>query len=328
MRRTGRILLILFAVLLLALLVGPFLVPVPPLPNTRPPRDLADPDSRFVQLGDVDVHYKEAGTGDRALILLHGFAASTFSWREVMEPLAAMGAGYRVVAFDRPAFGFTSRPMPEEWTAGNPYSQEANVDLTVALMDALGLDRAVLVGNSAGGSVAMAVALRYPERIEALVLVDPAIYTGGSGRAWLQPLLRTPQMRRVGPLLVRTIQERGEEFGRSAWHNPDLITPEIWEGYRQPLQADNWDRALWEFTVAPRSLHLPAHLPQLKLPVLVITGDDDRIVPTEQSIRLAGELPRADLVVIPNCGHVPQEECPQPFLTAVRAFLDNLSDDG
>jgi pimeloyl-ACP methyl ester carboxylesterase len=54
----------------------------------------------------------------------------------------------------------------------------------------------------------------------------------------------------------------------------------------------------------------------------VITGDDDRIVPTEQSVRLAGELPEAELVVIPNCGHVPHEECPEPFLQAVRQFLN------
>jgi pimeloyl-ACP methyl ester carboxylesterase len=327
MRRAGRILLIMVALLVLVLLVGPFLIPVVPPANTRPPRELAGSDSRFVQLGDVEVHYQETGTGDQALILLHGFAASTFSWREVVEPLARMGTGYRVVAFDRPAFGLTSRPLPEEWTSGNPYSPEAQVELTIALMDTLGLDNAILVGNSAGGSVAMAVALRYPQRVAGLVLVDPAVYTGGRRRSWLLPLLRTPQMRRLGPLLVRNIQEWGEEFGRSAWHNPDLITPEIWEGYRRPLQADNWDRALWEFTVAPRSLHLPDHLAQLQLPTLVITGADDRIVPTEQSVRLAGELPQAALVVIPNCGHVPHEECPEPFLTAVQAFLAALSDD-
>jgi pimeloyl-ACP methyl ester carboxylesterase len=66
-------------------------------------------------------------------------------------------------------------------------------------------------------------------------------------------------------------------------------------------------------------------LEELDVPVLVITGDDDRIVPTEQSVRLAQELPRAELVVIPNCGHLPQEECPEAFLQAVEAFLARFS---
>jgi pimeloyl-ACP methyl ester carboxylesterase len=324
-KRLGRPLFILLVLLAAILLVGPLLIPVSPPANTRPPQELADPDSHFIQLGDVNVHYKRVGEGERALILLHGFAASTFSWREVMEPLAQSGSRYQVVAFDRPAFGLTSRPMPDQWTAGNPYRPEAQVALTIALMDELGLDSAVLVGNSAGGSVAMAAALRYPERFEALVLVDPAVYVGANRRAWLRPLLRTPQMRRIGPLLVRNIQDWGEDFGRSAWHDPERITPQIWEGYRKPLQADNWDRALWEYAIAAPSINLPEHLDQLQLPILVITGDDDRIVPTDHSIRLAGELPQAELVVISDCGHVPHEECPEPFLEAVHAFLEAVS---
>jgi len=67
-------------------------------------------------------------------------------------------------------------------------------------------------------------------------------------------------------------------------------------------------------------LNLPERFAELDLPILVVTGDDDRIVPTAQSIRLAEEL-GADLAVLPNCGHVPQEECPELFLQAVQAFL-------
>jgi pimeloyl-ACP methyl ester carboxylesterase len=76
--------------------------------------------------------------------------------------------------------------------------------------------------------------------------------------------------------------------------------------------------------LASRSLGLDKRLDDVRVPVLVITGDDDQIVPTEQSIRLAGELPNAQLVVVPNCGHVPHEECPQPFLAAVSSFLAGL----
>ena len=318
MKRLGRILLIILAVLLVVLLVGPFLVPVPPLEDTVPLEQLADPDSHFVEVNGIQVHYKTAGEGEPVLVLLHGFAASVFSWREVMAPLAEEGT---VIAFDRPAFGLTERPMPGEWQGENPYSPEAQADLTVGLLDALGVDKAILVGNSAGGTVSVLTALTHPERVEALVLVDPAIYSGGGSPVLVRPLLRTPQMRHLGPLFARAIREWGLDFGRSAWHDPSKLTDEIWEGYTKPLQADNWDRALWELTVASRSLNLEERLDELQLPILVITGDDDRIVPTEQSIRLAGELFNAELVVIPNCGHVPHEECPADFLQAVRGFL-------
>ena len=298
------------------LLVGPFLVPVPPLEGTVPPEQLADPDSRFIGVNGITVHYKMAGAGRPAFVLLHGFAASTFSWREVIGPMSEWGT---VIAFDRPGFGLTERPL--KWTGRSPYSPEAQADLTVGLMDALGIEQAVLVGNSAGGTVALLTALTYPERVEALVLVSPAVYVGGGTPAWLRPFLNTPQMRHLGPLLARQIQDWGVDFARSAWHDPEKLTPEIWEGYTKPLRAENWDRALWEVTRASRPLNLEKRLEEVRVPVLVVTGDDDRIVPTEQSVRLAEEIPGAQLVVIPECGHVPQEECPGPFLEAVQAFL-------
>jgi pimeloyl-ACP methyl ester carboxylesterase len=320
MSRIVRILLVIVGVLLLIVTVGPFLVPVPPLDDTVPPEALADPDSRFVEVAGIRVHYKLQGEGSPAMVLLHGFGASTFSWREVMDPLAEDGT---VVAFDRPAFGLTERPMrnTEDWPGYNPYSPEAQVRLVVELMDALDIPSAVLIGNSAGGTVAALTALTYPERVDALVLVDAAIYTGGGTPTWIRPLLNTPQMRHLGPLIARRIRDWGRDFGRSAWHDPDEIPPEFWEGYLTPLRAENWDRALWELTSASRSSDLSEHLDDLTLPVLVITGDDDRIVPTEQSIRLAEELPNAQLVVLEACGHIPQEECPGPWLDAVELFL-------
>ena len=321
MRRVARILLIILGVLLLAVLIVPLIVPIPPLENTVPPRDLADPDSMFAEVNGLEVHYKEAGEGNTALLLLHGFAASTFSWREVMQPLADSN---RVVAFDRPAFGLTERPMPGKWQGQNPYSGDASTDLTVGLMDQLGIDRAVLVGNSAGGTVALNTALRYPERVKALILVDAAVYSGGGSPSWIRPILTSPQGRRVGPFFARAIQKWGYQFGQSAWHDPAKFTDDVWAGFTKPLRAENWDRALWELTQASRPLGLPERLDELSMPVLVITGDDDRIVPTEQSVRLAGEIPGAELVVIPNCGHVPHEECPEKFLAAVDDFLARL----
>lgn len=306
-----------FAVLLILLLVGPFLIPVPPLENTVPAESLADADSQFTEVNGIDVHYKKYGEGEPVFILLHGFGASQFSWREVVEPLAEFGT---VIAYDRPAFGLTERPM--EWEGDNPYSQDAQVELVIGLMDAFGIEKAILVGNSAGGTVSMLTYLKYPERVENLILVDPAVYAGGGAPAWIRPLLGTPQFDHIGPLFARQLQVQGTEFLKTAWHDPVKITPEIFEGYQEPLQVENWDKALWYLTVSSSESNLAERVSEFDLPVLVITGDDDRIVPTEQSIRLAGELPNASLVVIPQSGHVPHEEKPAEFMQAVYEFLN------
>jgi len=316
--------------IVLIILIGPFLVPVPTLGGIDV-QTLADADSRFidVQLGSdtIQVHYKEQGEGEPALMLLHGFGASLFSWREVMAPLAQ---NQRVIAFDRPAFGLTARPLRDEWgtaaewDSGMPYSPDAQADLTIALMDELGIEQTVLVGNSAGGTVAMLTALNYPERVRALILISPAVYSGGAPAA-AQWLLNTPQMQHLGPLIARRIQEWGVDFARSAWHDPALITQDVWDGYLAPLQVQHWDRALWELTSASRPSGLPERLDDLTLPILVITGDDDRIVPTAQSERLAQELPNATVAVIPACGHVAHEECPALTLQAIDQFLGSLN---
>jgi len=321
-RKWPKIVLGILGALLLLIVVGPLLWPVPPLTDTVPPAELAEPDSRFVAVNGLTVHYKEVGQGEPTLILLHGFGASLFSWHEVMDPLAQMG--HRVIAFDRPAFGLTERPVewdPTDWAGGSPYSPAAQVDLVIGLMDELGIEQAILVGNSAGGTAAMLAAQAHPDRVQGLILLDPAVYAGGGSPSWVRPLLNTPQMNHIGPLIARRIQGWGLDFARSAWHDPSKITLEIWPGYTKPLNSDNWDRALWNLTVASRSSGLTESLDRFTLPVLVITGDDDRIVPTEQSVRLAGELPNAELVVIPACGHVPHEECPAPVLEAMASFL-------
>lgn len=316
----------LFIIVSLVLLVGPYLVPIEPLKGVVPPRDLADADSRFVEIDGLSVHYKEAGQSEPNYLLLHGFGASTFTWREVMDDFAAHG---RAVAYDRTAFGLTERPV--EWQGDNPYAVPAQVRQGFDLMTALGMDTAILVGNSAGGRTALSLALAHPERVRAVVLVSPAVgMGGGSVVGWFRPLLVTPQMDRLGPWLVRRIATSGDDTIRMAWHDPALMSPAVIEGYRKPLRSEDWDRALWEFTRAPRDEPggaggrgpIESRLGELAaLPVLVITGDDDRIVPVERSKAVAAGIPGSQYVELAACGHVPQEECPETFFAAVEAFL-------
>src|SRR5512143_2421680 len=108
MKRWQKILMGILAFILIALLIGPFLVPVG-RGGEATEKELADPDSKFIDVNGLSVHYKELGQGETTFILLHGFGASVYSWHEVMQPFSQYG---RVIAYDRPAFGLTARPMP------------------------------------------------------------------------------------------------------------------------------------------------------------------------------------------------------------------------
>ena len=320
MKRFLKIALVLLVILFMIVFVVPFLIPVPALENTRPPRDLGDEESQFININGLDVHVKTYGEGHPAFILLHGFGANLFSWHEIMGPLSHYG---KVIAFDRPGFGLTERPL--EWQGQNPYSAEAQTSLVVGLMDYYGIQQAILIGNSAGGAISMQVALSNPERVKALILVDPAVYTTGGFPGWLKPVLNTPQMDRLGPLLVRRIQSGGLDLLQKAWHNPGNISDETVDYYTIALRAENWDSALWEVTRAYQESNLDEKLNDFSIPILVITGDDDRIIPTEDSVRLANELPGATLAIIKDAGHVPHEEQPIAFMETVQSFLKTLN---
>ena len=307
---------------LLVVLVGPLIMPIPPLQEPIAIADLADADSRFIEVDSIQVHYKIAGSGEPVLVLLHGFGSSTYTWHKVMDSLAAQGT---VIAFDRPAFGLTERPMPGEWSGENPYSDAFQMQLTIGVMDALSMEKAVLVGHSAGGSIALQTALAYPERVSGLVLVDAAIGEGSGMSGITRWLANTPQMKHLGPYLARSLAgKEGDAFLEASWYDFTKFTVEDKAAYRKPLQVANWDVALWEYSQVNREFNLNGKLGEIRIPVLIISGEDDRIIPLEEGQRMAAEFPEAQLVTLAACGHVPQEECPEMFLPPVLEYIGRI----
>ena len=282
--------------------------------NDRP----LDDGSSYVEIDGLRVRTLVRGSGEPAIVLLHGFAASVFTWLDVIDELAERG---RVIAFDRPAYGFTSRPTRASWQERSPYSMEANVDLTVGLLDHFDVDRAVLIGHSAGGTIAALTAIAHPDRIQSLVLVAPAIYVDVPPPEWLHRVVDSGLMRRVGPHVAHVIARRTESIMRRAWHDPSRITPDVVEGYLAPFRASGWGAGMWEVVRANRRTHLGSRIERLSVPTLMITGDHDRVVPTRQTVRAAHAIPGAELEVISECGHIPQEEQPERFLEIVTRFI-------
>ncbi|MDP8305380.1 MAG: alpha/beta hydrolase [Candidatus Chlorobium antarcticum] len=282
--------------------------------------DLFAAESRFIECRGFRLHYRMMGSGEEPFMLfLHGSFLSMRSWRFVAGPLSEMGT---VVVLDRPAFGKTSRPVPSR-ANGVSYAPEAQSDMIAEFLGLLGIEKAILVGNSTGGTLAMLTALRHPEVVLGLVLVDAMIYSAYAASG--VPRLMKPILKAASPLfavLMRLlITKFFDRLLLSFWNDPSRLSAETLAGYRSDMMEGNWPRGFWEVFLETHHLHLDDRLPSISVPVLVMTGENDRTVKVEESFRLADELEDSVLEVVPDCAHLPHEEQPEVFLGAVRKFL-------
>jgi pimeloyl-ACP methyl ester carboxylesterase len=279
---------------------------------------LADADSLFIDLNGIKVHYKQLGEGDPALLFLHGFGASLFSWEKVLEPLSRWG---KTVSYDRPGFGLTDRPLAFDRRTENPYGTSGQVEMLKGLMDSLGIKEAVIVAHSAGGTVGLAFALKYPQMVKKLLLVAPAVYLYSPVPSWARRFLTKKASRILGMALIHPTRHFVRRILSNVVHDPICVTDDAVDGYEKPFHAINWEAGLWEFSLAPHARNLWKRMDELRMPVMVIAGDNDRVIPTRHSRRLAEITPGAEFVLVKGCGHMPQEEKPNEFLKAVERFF-------
>ncbi len=289
MRRAVRGLLALLLIGLLALLFWPEAKAGP----TGGWLKAAGLEPRFETLSGLRIRYVRAGDGP-VVVLLHGFASSIFTWKDVLPGLARSRT---VVALDFPGFGESEQPR--DLDVG------IYPGIVLGLMDRLGIVRATLVGNSMGGAVAIALAARQPERVQALVLIDAAGFDLAESE---RPLLLRLAATRAGKALFGRLPVRGRMLRLAlgqVFHDPALVTEERFNEYLVPLLRPG----------AAASL-----APTVKAPTLVLWGRDDRWIPVEQADRVVAAIPGARKVVLEACGHVPQEERPQEVLRWLQEF--------
>lgn len=308
---------------LIILLIGPFLIPV----NTNGTKthkeaaaDFWNGESQWIEIEGHEIHYVSAGDpeSERVIILLHGFGASAFSYKAVL-PLIAEGS--YVIAYDRTAFGFTERPT--EWEM-NPYGVPGQLEVLDQLIEKFGRGKeVVVVGHSAGGAIAAEYAINHSSKLDKLVLFAPAVLTSGGAPGWINWIFSIPQIDHLGPLLVSQIATAGLDILYSSYFDPNKVTDEVIAGYTAPLQIAGWEQAFWEFNRAPRGESISERLHEIEIPTLVITGDNDTIVPTSDSVRVSELISGSELVIIPRTGHLANEEMPEYFADAILDFVRN-----
>jgi pimeloyl-ACP methyl ester carboxylesterase len=310
-------------------LLIPFIISLPPIGVNA--AELADPGGYFLEIDGMSTYLLEAGDQDAPpVMLLHGWGASTFTWRENMSALAE--AGYHVIAFDRPPYGLSTKTG-----AGIPYTLSALADFTAKVMDSLGIEKAVLVGQSQGGGVVGYFAVKYPERVEKIVLVSAALYPsddlpadkgGFDVQSLAASLLSFRPIEWWTRLGVRIFAkpDLAANLLRSAYYDPAFLTPEIADGYSRQLKVIGWDSALVDqIKIGALSRNADAitadQIAGISVPVLIMWGRDDTWVPLGIGERLKALLPAAMMVIYPEVGHLPQEEVAQSFNHDLIAFL-------
>ena len=254
--------------------------------------------------------YVRTGSGP-ALVLLHGFASSIYTWKDVIPALART---HDVVALDLPGFGASDQPPGLSW--------EDLPRSVFGLMDRLGIPRASLVGNSLGGAVAVMLAVDRPDRVERLALVDSAGYNlDPADRPLLLRLVGSPVNGVVRALPVRRLLVRLAL--RQVFHDDRLVTPERVEEYLAPMARPGALAALRSLTASQGvgAADFARRIGDVAAPTLIVWGREDRWIPLEQGRRFEAAIRGSRLVVIDECGHMPQEERPEPFLEAVSPFL-------
>jgi len=263
----------------------------------------------FVDLPGARVRYVRKGSG-APVVLVHGFASSVYTWKDVLPALAAR---HDVVAIDLPGFGGSSIPRPLQ-SASYP-------GVVLAVMDHLGLDRATLVGNSLGGSVAVAVAAEHPERVDRLVLIDSAGFNFGSGdRPWMLRLLAAPGMGAAAERLP--VRRRLVAAGlRQVFFHDELVTAERIDEYTAPMLRPGAARAAAELLGNPVPRDFAAVVAGVRAPTLVVWGREDTWIPVAHAARFADAIPGAASIILEDCGHTPQEEKPAEVAALLQRFL-------
>ena len=327
--KISRILAIIGAVLLALILVVPFLIPFQ-TSGTATYKEVAGEGATFASAQGIEIYYEKTDfacqegkdcSNPPVIFLMHGFGANTFSFREVTEPLSQLGD---VIAYDRPGFGLSERPT--SWKGENPYGSIGQDLILDQLITEFASGRnVILVGHSAGGTLAAQYVVDNKDAIQGLILISPAILSTGESPSWFNWVFSIPQLDHLGPLLVSSIASSGMDLLNESWYNKDLITEEVKAGYREPLSVIGWEEGFWEFNRAPRAFDVKDRLDEITVPTLLITGDTDTVVATADTEALVSMIKDSVLFVIPQSGHLAQEETPADTMKAIQVVWSILT---
>jgi pimeloyl-ACP methyl ester carboxylesterase len=273
-------------------------------------------DSHFVDLpGAIHLHYQEVG--DPALpllVLLHGFGDSYTTWEGWVPDLKSR---FHIIAPDFPGHGLTRAP------AGYELSGAGLADLVDAMAARLALPKFAVAGNSMGGGVAWEFAVRHPQRLNALILVDAAGFPN-EGPPPAIPLAFRILQYRLGRAILRNIDNRPliDEGLKTDVYDKSVITPALVDRWAEFQRAPGHRAILMSFHPTAFGQASAAVLHNIAVPTLILHGEADPLIEPAAARKFAAAIPGARLILYPHVGHLPQIEIPERSAADVAQFLE------
>jgi 3-oxoadipate enol-lactonase len=255
----------------------------------------------FTVVDGVQLHYAQDGQGTD-VILIHGLGGSLHDWDAYTPVLAKY---HRVLRWDVRGFGESDKPS-------GPYSPQLFARDLAGLAPACGVTRAHVIGISMGGVIAQRFALDYPDLVKSLTLISTSSEVGTQARAAWEKM-------------AAVIEQRG--FSTTADFAQRIYAPSFAKTHPEAVQAmatrtaANDPRSYAAAARAIGSYNWTAELSRIQVPTLILQGLEDVLTPPGGSVRMSRMLPRARLLLMPECGHVVPEEKPELFTHTVLAFL-------
>jgi pimeloyl-ACP methyl ester carboxylesterase len=285
------------------------------------PKSGADsPDSaglveRYLEIEKTKLHLIQGGTGQQTVVLLHGNEGDIQDFEYGLAEL--LSKSYRVIGLDRPGHG----------KSGRPGSKAASVEYQALMLhktlQSLGVNNAILLGHSWGASLALCYALKYPAETAGLVLLAPAAFPGADPNPLSQAVVKTPLLGGLTLTLGKTLmgdKRLRHNLERAFYPQPVpenylRMATSNWLG-RKRLRAYLEDE--WSLNASLR--RMSKHYGELRMPVVIVTGDQDQIVsPKENAYRLKERIPQAQLVELKGVGHEIPLTRPDSVYSALRA---------
>jgi pimeloyl-ACP methyl ester carboxylesterase len=281
----------------------------PDKPRAELERTYAASPADFMLVSGLRLHVRDTGPRDaHAIILLHGLGSSLHTW----EPWARiLSVKYRGIRFDLPGFGLTGADPTGD------YSDRRSVEVLAALMDALRLPRATIVGNSMGGKIAWMFASKHPDRVDKLILISPDGFASPGFEYGKKAEI--PAVARLLPYTLPIWMLRMNLA--PAYGDPAHLSAATLTRYHDLMLAPGV-RAAMLARMEQVMLEPPEPaLRRIEAPTLLLWGERDQLIPFSNAQDYLNAIRGSRLVSFPDLGHVPQEEAPEQSVVPVEAFL-------
>ena len=273
--------------------------------------------SKFIAVSGAFVHYQDNNRSladSLPLVLIHGTGASLHTWLPWVKGLS----NKRVITLDLPAYGLTGP------NASSDYSTKKYVETVDSLLIKLNVKRCILGGNSLGGNVSWNFAVAHPEKVAKLILVDAAGYKLKSTSVPIAfRLARIPVLNNM--LKYITPRFIIEKSVKNVYADESKVSEALITRYFDLTLREGNRQAFVERMYNPKNtienLSASEQIKTIKVPTLVLWGDQDRLIPLQNAEKFHDDLPNDTLVVLKNLGHVPMEEDPAATLAVVKKFI-------